>query len=131
MARLIDMTYLRYGLASVCALAADVAMFTALMSAGMMASLASGAGYGFGIGVHWLISSRVVFARQTHVRGSDQRRQQKLLFAGSALLGLGLTMCIVGAGTGLGLDPSAAKAIAVIVSFQAIWLVRRLYVFAS
>lgn len=126
----VDPVYIRYGLVSVCALGADVGTFMALMAGGMLASLASGAGYSAGIAVHWLLSSRLVFAHETHARGSAARRQQKLLFAGSAILGLGLTMGIVGLGTALGLDPRAAKLIAIVVSFQSVWLLRRLYVFA-
>ncbi|MBV7256064.1 GtrA family protein [Pacificimonas sp. WHA3] len=125
-----DRPYVRYGLVSVCALGADVGIFMALLAGGMIASLASGLGYSVGIAAHWLLSSRLVFQGETHRRGTAARRQQKVLFAASAVLGLGLTMGIVGLATTFGLDPRMAKVIAIGVSFQAVWLVRRIYVFA-
>jgi len=54
---------------------------------------------------------------------------QKLLFAASALVGLGLTVASVGRGARAGFDPRLAKIAAVGVSFIATWLLRSLVVF--
>jgi putative flippase GtrA len=45
-------------------------------------------------------------------------------------VGLGITTGIVGVGSRYGLDPRVAKGIAIIVSFQATYIVRRKVVFA-
>jgi len=86
-------------------------------------------GYSAGILVHWLLSSRAVF---TEARANTQggQHRQRMLFLLSALLGLALTALIVAAGGWLGLDPRLAKLLAIIVSFQAVWLLRRHIVFA-
>jgi small basic protein len=54
---------------------------------------------------------------------------QKALFVGSALIGLALTMAVVGLGARLGLDPRLAKLVAVATSFVATWLLRNRIVF--
>jgi putative flippase GtrA len=120
-------TYARYIMASALALAADLSFFMALLQVGVYAIPASMAGYCLGLVVHWFISSRLVFAEQT-LHGS-QRTRQKALFFISTLIGLAITSLIVGAGTHLGLDPRLAKLVAVAVSFQTTYLLRRSVVF--
>ncbi|MGB7404445.1 MAG: GtrA family protein [Pacificimonas sp.] len=129
-ARLMQATYIRYGLVSVGALGADLVSFQMLLMLAVTPGLAAGFGYSVGIVVHWLLSSRLVFETETHAQGSAARRRQKMLFVASAGLGLALTIGIVSIGTALGLDPRIAKLIAIAASFQSVWLVRRIYVFA-
>ncbi len=121
-------TYVRYAAASVVALGADVSLFLALIATDISPTLASGAGYIVGIVVHWLISSRFVFASSTAAHGLA-RRKQKALFLGSALIGLGMTIGIVGVAEMAGFDPRLAKLVAVAVSFQATYLMRKIIVF--
>lgn len=121
--------YARYLLASVVALAGDMGCFLALLQFGMAAVPASLAGYSFGLVVHWLLSSRIVFTQPGAPRFQDRMRQ-KLLFVGSALVGLAITGAIVGLGHHLGFDPRLAKLAAIGVSFQATYLLRRSVVFA-
>lgn len=123
-----DLRLIRYLLASAGALAVDMGSFMALLSAGVEAILASAAGYSLGIAAHWLLSSRKVFTGQVADRGFARTRQ-KALFAASALLGLGLTTLIVGAGAAAGIDPRLAKLVAIGVSFAAVWLLRSRIVF--
>lgn len=123
--------YVRYGAASGVALFADVAVFWSLLASGLASFLAAGAGYAVGILVHWLLSSRLVFAEQTHEPGSSARRTQKALFALSAGVGLALTMLIVSAAVAFGVDARIGKLIAIVISFQAVWLIRRFYIFAK
>lgn len=126
--RLRQVTLVRYILASVGALAVDMGAFLALLAAGVPAMAASAIGYSAGIVAHWLLSSRKVFADQVAERGAARTRQ-KAMFVISALIGLGLTTAIVGAATLAGVDPRAAKLVAIVASFAATWLLRKRVVF--
>ena len=128
LARLGDVRLLRYLFASVGALAVDMGCFLALLSAGMWPASASAVGYCLGIVAHWLMSSRAVFADTVAERGVARTRQ-KALFVISALIGLALTSGIVWAGDASGLDPRAAKLVAIAVSFTVTWLLRSKIVF--
>ena len=128
--KLRDIRFIRYILASVGALAVDVGVFLALLSAGVFAAAASAIGYSFGILAHWLMSSRAVF-QDSVAEGGMARTRQKALFVISALVGLGLTTLIVGAGDYAGGDPRLAKIVAIGVSFFATWLIRSRIVFRA
>lgn len=121
--------YLRYVGVSAAALGVDMALFLSLIAGGMVASLASGLGYCVGILVHWFLSSRMVFGGQL-ADNALARTKQKTLFVASALLGLGLTMLIVGISATAGFDPRIAKGIAIAVSFNVTYLLRKAVVFA-
>jgi putative flippase GtrA len=126
--RLRQIVLVRYILASVGALAVDMGTFLALLSAGVPPVIASAVGYGIGIAVHWILSSRKVFA--DHVAsGGPERTRQKAMFVVSALIGLGVTTLIVGSASAAGLDPRAAKLMAIVVSFAVTWLLRKRVVF--
>lgn len=124
----LDLAFLRYLVASAFALWIDLGTFLALLSLGFEAAIAAAVGYTLGIVVHWVISSRVVFADGVTQRGPDRDRQ-KAPFIGSALAGLALTIAIVGLGTGLGLDPRLAKLAAIAASFTLTWLLCERVVF--
>ncbi len=121
--------YFCYVAVSAAALGVDVALFLTLIAGGVLATLASGLGYCLGIFVHWFLSSRFVFGAQLADNGAA-RTKQKGLFVGSALLGLGLTMLIVGVSAAAGFDPRAAKIVAIAVSFNVTYLLRKVVVFA-
>jgi putative flippase GtrA len=121
--------YFRYLVASVGALGLDMAVFMASLALGAPPVLAAAGGYGSGIGAHWLLSSRAVFTGRLAEKGKA-RRQQQALFLASALVGLALTMGIVGIGSLFGADPRLAKLAAIAVSFQATYILRRKVVFA-
>ena len=127
--RLRDRIFVLYVLASVCALAVDVGSFLALMAAGLSATLASAIGYPLGIVAHWLLSSRTVFTGRVADRGSADRTKQKALFVASALAGLALTTAIVGGADLSGIDPRAAKLVAIGASFLLTWVLRSRIVF--
>jgi len=126
--RLRKTTVIRYGIASVGALAVDMGLFLAPLSIGMMAAIASAIGYSAGIVAHWILSSRKVFNDNVAERGAARTRQ-KALFVVSALIGLALTTVIVGLVTALHGDPRLAKLVAIVVSFTATWLLRKHLVF--
>lgn len=123
-------TYLRYILSSAGALAVDMSLFMALFHLGVFPAAASAIGYMSGIAAHWLLSSRAVFADNVAQRGRGRDRQ-KALFLGSALVGLAITTLTVGGGDLAGLDPRLAKLVAIAISFQATYLMRKKVVFAG
>lgn len=120
-------TLSRYLLASVVALGCDVAVYFALVGMSLDTTFASALGYSIGIIVHWLISSQIVFVGK--LREGTALHLQRALFAGSALLGLGLTVGIVAMFTSLGSDALTAKIAAIIVSFIAVYVTRKWGVF--
>lgn len=126
---MLDQLYTRYVGASVAALGVDFAVFMAAMAMGMSPALAAACGYMAGIICHWMISTRVVFVGQVAEDVPGRRHQQALFFL-SALVGLGITTGIVGLGTRYGLDPRLAKGVAIVVSFQATYVLRKRVVFA-
>jgi putative flippase GtrA len=128
--RLQRIRLIRYGFASVAALAVDMGSFLALLALLVPAALSSAVAYSIGIVTHWLLSSRTVFTDTVAERGPERTRQ-KALFVGSALVGLGLTTAIVGAADFGGIDPRIAKLVAIVVSFTATWLLRSRIVFRN
>jgi putative flippase GtrA len=126
-----EVRWVNYLLASALALGSDAGLFLLLLDAGLAPVPASATGYCAGILVHWLISSRLVFADGAAARGTGELHRQKLLFVGSAVVGLAVTTAIVGGGSALGLDPRLAKLVAIIVSFQTTYLLRRHIVFRA
>jgi putative flippase GtrA len=126
---MLDRIYTRYLGASAASLGVDFATFMAALSAGVPPALAAAFGYAAGILCHWLISSRIVFVGRV-AADSPGRRQQQALFLLSALVGLGITTAIVGLGSRYGIDPRIAKGIAIVVSFQATYMLRKKVVFA-
>jgi putative flippase GtrA len=127
--RLPSPTFLRYLAASVVALVVDTLVLWGLLAGGTATAAASALGYSVGIVVHWLISSRLVFASGA-IAGGAGRWQQKGLFLGSAFVGLTLTVAVVSLGEALGLDPRLAKLPAIAISFIAIYVLRKRIVFA-
>jgi len=123
-------TFVRYGIGSGLALGSDVVSFVALLNIGMPPVAASVCGYCFGIVVHWLISSRLVFAESAAPSG-PARTRQKALFVGSALAGLLVTTLIMELGSLAGLIPIMAKLIAIVVSFQFTYMLRKSFVFTA
>lgn len=128
--RLRKTTVIRYGLASVAALAVDMGSFLALLTLGIMPAAASALGYGLGIVAHWILSSRKVFSDSVAESGMARTRQ-KMLFVVSALIGLALTTAIVGVGTALDGDPRLAKLVAIVASFTVTWMLRKHLVFRA
>lgn len=121
--------FLRYVAVSVGALATDMGVFLALLEAGLPSVAASAIGYSVGILAHWILSSRKVFHDRVSDKGTTARTQQKAMFLASALLGLLMTVLIVGAGTALGMDPRLAKMVAIVISFLFTYALRNIVFF--
>lgn len=120
--------YIRYVAVSAGALGVDMGVYLAGLHIGIAAAFAAAIGYMFGVAMHWILSSRLVFDDVAE-RGL-RRTKQKALFLTSALIGLGITVLIVGGATRFGFDPRLAKLVAIAVSFQTTYLLRRTIVFA-
>ena len=106
MRQLTQVVLVRYLGASIVALAVDVGCFLTLLTAGTPAGPAAALGYGLGVVVHWLISSRTVFAGAV-AQGGPQRTRQK---AGFVRLG---------------------KLVALVASFSLTWLLRSRLIFMA
>jgi putative flippase GtrA len=126
-AALLRAPYLRYVGVSAGALGVDMSVYLVALHFGIAPALSAAIGYLFGVAVHWILSSRLVFDDVAQ-RGLA-RTKQKALFLTSALVGLGLTIAIVALATRLGIDPRLAKLGAIVVSFQATYMLRRRIVF--
>ena len=120
-------TLTRYLAASVAALGFDVTVFSLLVFTGLAAVWASAVGYTSGIVVHWFVSSNFVFTGKT--REGSGLQLQRLLFAGSALLGLAITVVTISLLSNAGISPLPAKGAAVIISFVAVYAARKWGVF--
>lgn len=130
LARFGDITLLRYGMASIVALAADMGSFLGLLALNLPPIAAATLGYCLGIIIHWLLSSRLVFADHVADRGV-QRTQQKAMFLMSALIGLGLTALIVWGASASGSDARIGKIAAIIISFAVTYMLRKSVVFCN
>lgn len=120
--------YVRYLAASAISLGADLSIFYLVLQIDVSAVAASVLGYISGLVVHWLLSSRLVFADKIP-SGAAARRRQQLLFAISAILGLTLTAGVVECGLRMGLAPGLSKLAAIVFSFQLTYVFRRAFVF--
>jgi putative flippase GtrA len=121
-------TVARYVGSSAVALCADTGSFLVLLQLGMAPAPAAASGFMLGIAVHWLVSSRVMFADDVAAAGPERRRQQ-VLFVAAALVGLVLTTAIVGFAAAYAINPRWAKLVAVGVSFVTTSGLRHLFVF--
>ncbi|SER74292.1 GtrA family protein [Sphingobium sp. YR768] len=115
----------RYLLASICALSLDMALFLGLSRAGLPNAIAATGGYGAGLLLHWVISTRFVFAcdRPSHT--------QRLAFVASAAVGLLVTIIIIEFLSRLGLGQAISKLFAIPVSFGAVYAIRKYGVFGT
>lgn len=118
-------TFTRYLLASIVALSTDFALFMMLNHMGLPPAVAALGGYSAGLVLHWLISVHFVFAIQ-----APATHAQRIAFIISALIGMVITMTLVGGLSGLGVPPAAAKLMAVPVSFLSVYAIRKYGIFA-
>jgi putative flippase GtrA len=119
---------LAYLAVSAFACAADFCVTMAMTNARTSTFIAAAAGYLLGLVVHWSLSVRFVFARETATDG-PQRRRQAVLFVFSGLVGLCATVAIYSGVMMMGGWAPAAKALAVAVSFVLVYLFRRHLIF--
>jgi putative flippase GtrA len=121
-------TFTRYLAASIVSLAFDMAIFSSLLALRFEASLASAIGYCAGIVIHWIVSAQFVFTGKA--RAGNALHVQRMLFAGSALLGLAITVVTVSLLSNAGVQVLVAKGVAVVLSFVIVYAARKWGVFA-
>jgi putative flippase GtrA len=121
-------TFTRYLAASIVSLAFDMAIFSSLLALRFEASLASAIGYCAGIVIHWIVSAQFVFTGKA--RAGNALHVQRMLFAGSALLGLAITVVTVSQLSNAGVQVLVAKGVAVVLSFVIVYAARKWGVFA-
>jgi putative flippase GtrA len=126
--RVLALVASRYMVVSFLALCTDMSAFFVALALGWGAVVASIAGYCAGIQLHWLLSSRWVFAGRLREKGG-QRLGQQSMFVASALLGLALTTIVVAASQAAGMHPAIGKGIAIAASFCLTYLLRSAVVF--
>lgn len=122
-----NFTFARYFGASLIALIVDIIIYSIAITVSILPSLSAALGYSVGIIIHWLVSSNFVFIGKK--RSGGKLQLQRAFFAGSALLGLSLTIGIVQIITMAGIGAFWAKIIAVLVSFIVVYAVRKWGVF--
>lgn len=119
----------RYVLISGAAFALDFAVFLALLTANVAAVPASVAGYLCGTQLHWLLSTRLVFAAGVRHDPVARRRQQMLFFV-SAAIGVTCNAGIVALSEAFLIPLALGKLAAIGVSFVLVLAVRASLIFA-
>jgi putative flippase GtrA len=117
----------RYAVVSALALGLDFIVFLLLADA-LRPSLAGIAGYAAGMALHYCLAVRFVF----DASASGQSEARLLAgFVASGAAGMGITATVIALATDLGgLPPAIGKALAVVISFSVVFIVRRSIVFA-
>jgi putative flippase GtrA len=119
----------RYSVVSVLALGCDLVIYTALLQLGSVPTAAGATGYIAGLCLHYCLSTSWVFPDPV---GKRRAIPTFAKFAATGLLGVATTAAIIGALTASGLAGAfAAKAAAVGVTYVAVFLLRRGFVFAG
>lgn len=119
----------RYTAISGLAFALDLAVFLLLWQSGVAPVPASVAGYLCGTQLHWLLSTRLVFAAGVRQDRAARRRQQGLFFA-SAAVGVTCNAGIVAASEALMIPLLIGKLAAIGASFVLVLAVRATIIFA-
>jgi putative flippase GtrA len=120
---------LRYGAVSALALGVDMALFLLLTARGMDATPSAVAGYAVGLVAHFALSTRFVFDAARAGKGRPRLFGE---YALSGIVGLLVTAATVAVLVDVaGLAPVPGKAVAVALSFVAVFLIRRSVVFAQ
>lgn len=119
----------RYTVVSAMALGLDFTVYLALAGGAYRAAFAGIVAYAVGMLLHFSLSTRYVFKRRS-VSKSDARLFTEFLISGVA--GLAITAVVIAIMTdGLGFSALAGKVCAVVLSFMAVFVLRRSVVFSS
>jgi len=119
-----------YAFVSGSALAVDVTIYWWLFKALGIATVAAAGGYVFGVLVHYMLSSRIVFAGRFGARGVAAEASVLAKFFVAGGLGLAITVSTVGLlADVMGAHALTAKLIAAGLSFMTVFTVLRVFVF--
>jgi putative flippase GtrA len=120
---------IRYLLVSAVALGCDLAVYAGLIWTGAMAAAAGALGYALGMLVHYALSASWVFP---DADGTRRSARTLVKFAATGLLGLTTTAAIIDGLTRHHIAGAfAAKGVAVVSAYLAVFILRRTYVFAG
>jgi putative flippase GtrA len=118
-----------YTVASTLALGTDVTSYFMLIVAGWPVFAAGVTGYTMGMLVHFVLSRRFVFDRAACAKSEPRLLGE---FALSSLAGLAVTATVIATATSVfAAGPATAKLSAVVMSFFAVYAIRRMVVFAA
>ena len=124
------MQFAGYVAVSGCALCIDFTIYWALLSVAKYAFVAAVGGYICGVLSHYLLSSRIVFAKRFHKRGVVEEAPAIAKFFAAGASGLVVTATIVGVlADVMGFHPLVAKVAAAGCSFTVVFLSLRFFVF--
>ena len=120
----------RYAFVSAVALGLDFAVFLILNHAeAVSAAMAGAMGYSMGLLLHYVLSVRLVFDPNSSLK---TRRRLFAEFAASGLFGICITWVVIHVATNaLAMGSVSAKGLAVVVSFLAVFVIRRSIIFAA
>ncbi|MGE0055869.1 MAG: GtrA family protein [Hyphomicrobium sp.] len=121
---------IRYACVSALALGLDFTVFLLLTHFSAMSPATAGAtGYSLGLVLHYVLSVRFVFDADASLK---TRRRLFGEFVASGLFGVFATWAVIHLATGtLGMGSVPAKGLAVIISFAAVFIIRRSIIFAA
>lgn len=126
-----DVEFVRYFGVSVIALAVDVTLLywatTQAQTSVLPQYVVAGFSYAIGLAVHYLLAVRYVFAyRRMHAR----RRLEMMVYVATGGFGVLLSAAIVFLGELFGYPLRVSKLVAVVVTFVAIYLIRKVTLFS-
>ena len=111
------------------ALAVDIAvLYVAATHLAMPGYIAAALAYAFGLAVHYSFSVRYVF---TYRRLVAQRRSEVIVYALTGLVGILLSAGIVYLGGVSGQTLAVSKLAAIVVSFIAVFMIRKATLFSA
>jgi putative flippase GtrA len=114
------------------ALVVDVAIYWSLFKLLGFAAVAAAGGYVFGVGVHYLLSSRIVFAGRLEARGVMAEVPVLAKFFAAGGFGLVVTVATVGIlADVMGVHALLAKLVATGLSFVTVFTALRVFVFGT
>lgn len=122
--------FFRDACVSALALALDFAIYLALTRLQIMSPAMAGVtGYSLGLLLHYTLSVRFVFDAGASLK---TRRRLFTEFAASGMFGVVTTWAVIHTAVGaFGIGSLAAKGLAVLVSFLAVFIIRRSIIFAN
>lgn len=122
--------FIGYVAVSGCALCVDFSIYWALLSVAKYAFIAAAGGYVCGVLAHYLLSSRIVFAKRFNKRGVVEEAPTVVKFFAAGASGLVVTAIVVGVlADVMGVNPLLAKVAAAGCSFTVVFLSLRFFVF--
>lgn len=122
-----------YLLVSVAALTLDLAVYSLLLASFASPTLPAAIGYSIGLVLHYLLASRFVFAAaRRDGRGLTSEAPTFAKYAATGIAGIAMTSAIVAICADLlGWNALAAKLIATVFAFVAVFLARKFIVFGT